>query len=327
VIVPTHNRPDELLQLVECLTRQDMDPSTFEVIVVDDGSRQPACQLLGPLRTAFDLQVITQSSSGPGAARNRGVELAKADMIVFFNDDAVPASDCLRRHLEVQEASDGKHAVLGTFTLLPERVVDSFTTHVETSTVLFAQPHMSSGTSYAGTSFCTGNLSVSRNLLENVGGFDESFRYAGGEDSELGLRLDRELGIRVLYDATVRCEHDHELRLRGFLKRMRVIGWAAYRIEEKHGNTGLVQGQPTDEAGWVAMRELVEQEAGILGELLEAAEDACRRERESGLGAMTLDAYKDIYDMIAGYGMRCGILAAHEGALVDLSDEVLAIAV
>ena len=326
VIVPTHNRPEELVQLVECLTRQDLDPSMFEVVVVDDGSREPACQRLGPLRTAFDLHVITQASSGPGAARNRGLEVAKADMIVFFNDDAVPAPDCLRRHLEVQAASDGKHAVLGTFTLLPERVVDSFTTHVETSTVLFAQPHMSSGTSYAGTSFCTGNLSVSREAIERVGGFDESFRYAGGEDSELGLRLDRELGFRVLYDATVRCEHDHELRLRGFLKRMRVIGWAAYRIEQKHGDTGLVQGQPTDEAGWVAMRELVEEEAGILGELLEAAEDACRRERESGLGAMTLDSYRDIYDMIAGYGMRCGILAAHEGALVNLSDEVLAIA-
>ncbi len=326
VIVPTHNRPREIVQLVKCLTEQDLDPSLFEVIVVDDGSRQPACQLLGPLRTAFDLQVITQPTSGPGAARNRAMQLAKADMIVFFNDDAVPAADCLRRHLEVQQASDGKHAVLGTFSLLPELVVDSFTTHVESSTALFAQPQMNSGTSYAGSSFCTGNLSISRRALESVGGFDESFRYAGGEDSELGLRLDRQLGIRVLYDATVRCEHDHELRLRGFLKRMRVIGWAAYRIEQKHGNTGLVQGQPKDAAGWAAMRELVEQEETIVSELLESAEDACRREREGGLGALTLESYRDIYDMIAGYGMRCGILAAHEGGLVNLSDEVLAIA-
>ncbi|MFT7670237.1 MAG: GT2 family glycosyltransferase [Planctomycetota bacterium] len=323
VIVATHDRPRELVQLVERLKEQDLAPELFEVIIVDDASAQPARDVLANVASPFYRKVITQRAAGPGAARNRGIEHARGEIVVFLNDDAVPATDNLRRHLESHRSRSEPHSAMGTFSLLPELVVDSFTEYTETSRALFAQPFKRNGEFYSGLSLCSGNLSVPRSCLESVGGFDEAFPYAGGEDCELGLRLERELGMRVLFDASIRSEHDHHLNVEGFLRRMRVIGWAAYRIESKHGDVGLVSGRPADEAGWIEMQQLVESEVPLATEIMRELVETCAHERTQGLGAANLERLRSSFKGIGEYGQRCGLLAAHAGRFPDQSDEIL----
>ncbi len=324
VVIPTHNRSRELLQLIEKLSQQDLEAQRFEVIVVDDGSKQPVSQVLAQVETPFRLEVITQTSAGPGAARNRGVAQARGDLIVFFNDDAVPASDNLRRHLEVHASRSEQHALIGTFTQLPELVVDSFTRHVETSRTLFAQPLMTSGVLYGGLSFCTGNLSIARRLLDEVGGFDESFVFAGGEDSELGLRLERELGVRVLFDESVRCEHDHVLDIKHYLRRMQVIGWSASKIDAKHGDTGLLPDAPSAPEGWLAMQQKIDEETEVALGMLAQIEAICQHERQGGKSDVSMENFRKACDGLSGYGFRRGMLAAHAGELPDLAEPAAA---
>lgn len=315
VIIPTHDRPRELLQVIEKLCIQDLDPKRFEVIVVDDASQQPAEEVLSGVQTPFSLQVIHQPGGGPGAARNRGIEQAQGALIVFFNDDAVPATDNLRRHLEVHNSRTDRNALIGTFTQLPELVVDSFTRHVETSRVLFAQPLMKSGVVYGGLSFCTGNLSIARDLLLEVNGFDESFPFAGGEDSELGLRLERKLGVRVLYDSSVVCEHDHVLDIHHYLERMKVIGWSASMIEDRHGNTGLVNDRPQDDAGWLSLQAEIQSTAEEALVVVGQIDAICQHERRGGESDVSMEDFGEACNGISGYGFRCGMLAANGGVL------------
>ncbi|MFT7484643.1 MAG: glycosyltransferase involved in cell wall biosynthesis, partial [Candidatus Paceibacteria bacterium] len=315
IIVPTCNRLRELMQLLDKLAEQDIAADRFEVIVVDDASTQPVQQPVAAAEWPFALRVLTQSASGPGAARNLGMQAARGSLIVFFNDDAVPARNNLRRHLEAHRSRSEDVVVMGTFSQLPQLQQDSFARHVESSSILFGQPLMQSGLLYRGLSLCTGNLSISKVLLEGMGGFDEAFVYAGGEDSELGFRLERDRGVKVLFDDSIRCEHDHALNVEGYLNRMRVIGWANYLIESKHGQTGLLDGAPTDAQGWNALEQEVQSEQGRIRELLDLATDFCARERAAAQSGPVSDDFRKLCEEIGNLGFRWGIVAAHNGRL------------
>jgi GT2 family glycosyltransferase len=315
VIVPTRDRPRELAQLLEHLAAQDLAPGSFEVLVVDDASSPPAEPALCARPWPFQLEVLRQEPAGPAAARNLALARARGALVVFFNDDAVPAADNLRWHLLAHRGRSAPLAVIGTFRLLPERVTDSFTRHVETSNALFAQPLLKAGVLYGGSTFCTGNLSIARALLEEVGGFDASFPYAGGEDTELGIRLERRLGVQVLFEPRARAQHDHALDVRGFARRQRVLGWAVQRIEELHPGAGLVPGWPLDAAHRDALRARLDGEREAHEELLAGAAEICAREARAREGPAHLDALRGAFDAVREHEFGRGLLAGLEGAL------------
>ena len=315
VVIPTHDRPRELVQLIEKLNSQDLEAKRFEVLVVDDASRQPAAEVLAEVNTRFALRVLRQEASGPGAARNLGVEHALGKIIVFFNDDAVPAKDNLYCHLQAHRSRTEQLPVMGTFSLLPEFQVDSFGAHVESSRILFGQPLMRTGVLYAGLTLCTGNLSIPKQLLDSVGGFDERFPYAGGEDSELGIRLERMCGTQVLFDDRIRCEHDHALDIQGYLQRMHIIGWASYRIDLKHPNSTLLTDTPSTPQQWIELAQQVERDGPMVSELVEALMDMCHLERTKGLGSSPTEEFRQACSDIGTHGFRAGLIAAHAGRL------------
>jgi GT2 family glycosyltransferase len=94
VIIPSHNRLEALRRCLKSLAQQDLDPSDFEVIVVDDG----AFISEGNIREDLPIQwtVIRQPASGATEARNRGAASCKGDILVFMDDDVTLASDALR---------------------------------------------------------------------------------------------------------------------------------------------------------------------------------------------------------------------------------------
>ncbi len=87
VVIPHHDRPLLLAQAVESVQRQTY--SNFEIIVVDDGSREPfSLGALEELEAAIDkLRVVRQSNRYLGAARNTGISNAQGSVIAFLDDD------------------------------------------------------------------------------------------------------------------------------------------------------------------------------------------------------------------------------------------------
>ena len=67
-IIPVYNRPDEIDELLESLTRQAFDD--FEVIIVEDGSDKPCDEVAR--NTATCLRYYYKKNSGPGQSRNYG---------------------------------------------------------------------------------------------------------------------------------------------------------------------------------------------------------------------------------------------------------------
>ena len=89
VVVPYFERADQLHRLLTTLGLQTLDPERFEVVIADDGSpRAPE-----PGRQPYAVRVVRQPDLGfrAGAARNLGARAAQGEVIVFLDQDCVPA--------------------------------------------------------------------------------------------------------------------------------------------------------------------------------------------------------------------------------------------
>jgi GT2 family glycosyltransferase len=91
VIVPTHDRPAVLHDLLETLQAQAVDPARLEVIVIDDGSPSDMSAVVSAAADggAIEMRCEPQAMTGLNGARNRGVALARGDVIAFLDDDTL----------------------------------------------------------------------------------------------------------------------------------------------------------------------------------------------------------------------------------------------
>ena len=191
VVIPTYNRLPILRQCLEALERQELAPpiTAFEVVLVDDGSTDDTVGWVRANQQQLPhVRLIQQEHGGPAEGRNRGVEQARGDVIVFIDSDLVVLPDFLLRHAEAlqrrwQERGDRLCFTYGA-------VVNTARFEDPSS-----EPHKLSDVSFA--YFATGNVAIDRELLERSGLFDTGFRLYGWEDLELGERL-RRLGVELV---------------------------------------------------------------------------------------------------------------------------------
>lgn len=186
VVVPTYNRRAGILRLLRALAEQTLPPDQFEVVVANDGSTDGTAEALAAYRAPFRLTVLTQANAGPAAARNAAVRQASGRLIVFLDDDVVPARDLLAAHLAAQGDADDLIVVGPMYP--PTDWPRSVWVRWEERQLQKQYDAMQRG-DYACTprQFYTGNASAPRALLLQSGGFDHRFKRA--EDVELAFRL------------------------------------------------------------------------------------------------------------------------------------------
>src|SRR4051794_40252952 len=100
VVVPTCRRRQLLERCLEALEQQDIGPSAYEIIVVDDAAEESTRQFVNSFaqRAACGVRYFsTGQKRGPAAARNLGWHMAAGQIIAFTDDDCLPCHDWLRR--------------------------------------------------------------------------------------------------------------------------------------------------------------------------------------------------------------------------------------
>jgi len=103
VVVPTYNRQRALRRLLLALAKQQYPCERFEVVVVDDGGKEPLTNLEEEYRDRLQLKVVRYVHGGCGPARQAGADLAIGSYLVFTDDDCCPAPDWLARLAEAFE--------------------------------------------------------------------------------------------------------------------------------------------------------------------------------------------------------------------------------
>lgn len=186
VVIPTRDRAARLAAGLDALRHQTLSPDRFEVVVVDDGSTDGTAELLESVarRGEVRLRSLRCGGDGPAAARNAGWRAAAAPLVAFTDDDCEPEASWLEATLRAAAANPGAIVQGPTRPIVRER---------ELLDRPFSRTRLIDGPS---PWFATCNIAYPRDLLERLGGFDERFPEALGEDTDLGWRA-IEAGARV----------------------------------------------------------------------------------------------------------------------------------
>jgi GT2 family glycosyltransferase len=178
VVIPTCGRPDLLDRCIGALAQQSLDPARFEVIVVDDRPNPQTEAIVVRWRRALAgggpglRYLANHGRHGPAAARNLGWRAARAANLAFTDDDTVPTSQWLEHGLAA--FAPGVAAVCGRLVMpLPDAPTD-----YERDAVRLEEAE-----------FVTANCFCRKSVMERLGGFDERFRMAWREDSDLHFSL------------------------------------------------------------------------------------------------------------------------------------------
>ena len=203
VIVPTYSRARMLPRLIAGLEAQlgDLD---FEVVVVDDASKDDTAAVLEQIAATspLTLRLIRQPRNrGPAAARNLGWRSTTAQVVVFTDDDCTAEPGWLTRLVAGADHAD----IVQGRTIPDPTELDQTGPFSRTLTI-----------EHEDGFYQTCNIAYRRHVLEEAGGFDEAFRFAAGEDTDLAWRA-REAGAKTAFldDAVVR----HTVRPSSFLRR------------------------------------------------------------------------------------------------------------
>jgi glycosyltransferase involved in cell wall biosynthesis len=94
IIVAVYNDWKLLDQCLESLARQ-VDAPSFEVIVTDDGSTEPAPEFIQQSQHHYPLIIDTQPHAGISAARNRGARVSRGSILLFVDADSRLQKNCL----------------------------------------------------------------------------------------------------------------------------------------------------------------------------------------------------------------------------------------
>ena len=241
VVIPTFERPDTLFRVLDAIGLQEAPPE-FEVVVVDDGSRDETPSRLCAYRAAYPFRFFSQSNSGPAAARNRGIEEARGRYVLFLGDDTVPEKKLLSVHARGHAESPAV-AVLGYTTWPRERRVTPFLHHINEYGLQFGYGLIEDAESVPFNFFYTSNISLERERLREAGLFDTTFPHAAWEDIEIAYRLMRR-GMRIVYRPEAVARHHHDITFASFRSRQEKSGEAAAIFYRKHPELGNFLGVP-----------------------------------------------------------------------------------
>lgn len=242
VIIPTFNRAHILKECLQALYQQDLPEKDYEVIVVDDGSKDETKEIVGSFHKKHNLTYLKQQNQGQGIARNHGVEKAKGKIVIFIGDDIIVTSDFLTQHLRYHlRYPDENRAVLGFVTWHPKLQLTPFMNWLTNgSTILgrfgghqFAFEKLQGKEEADYNFFYTSNVSLKRSLIDKYP-FDPSFSKYGWEDIELGYRLHRRVNLKLHYNPKAVGYHDHAMSEETLATRMRNIGSSAWILHHKY---------------------------------------------------------------------------------------------
>ena len=243
VIIPTFERPDTLFSVLDALEGQK-NPPEFEVLVVDDGSKDATPERLASYRPPYPFRFFSQKNSGPATARNRAIKEARREIILFLGDDTVPEAELLAVHAGAHgEKRPHPVAVLGYTTWPRERRVSPFLHHINEYGLQFGYGLIEDPESVPFNFFYTSNISLPRALLLEAGLFDTTFPHAAWEDIEIAYRL-MKMGMKIIYRPRAVARHHHDITFASFRRRQEKAGEAAAIFYAKHPELGDFLGVP-----------------------------------------------------------------------------------
>lgn len=224
VIIPVYNRPDELQELLACLSVQTF--RNFEVIIVEDGSKIKADQVVESFQGQLDIHYFYKENGGQGFARNTGFEKASGDYFILLDSDALIEPDYLaiveaklnQEYVDLYGGPDTDHP---SFSPIQKAISYSMTSFFTTGGIRGKKNNI--GGTFHPRSF---NMGLSRVVWERTGGFLTSRM---GEDILFSIAALR-LGFKSALIPEAFIYHKRRTQFAQFFRQLKFFGRARINI-------------------------------------------------------------------------------------------------
>ncbi|HYE37376.1 glycosyltransferase family 2 protein [Methylocaldum sp.] len=182
VVIPAFNRAKEIPACLDSVLAQRWQD--FEIIVVDDGSRDATAQVVKSYSNR--VRLIRQENQGPGAARNAGIRAANGDYVAFLDSDDLWFPYTLENYAEVIRNYNYPSFLIGSFISFTDET-PVLSGSREPVKARYYQDVLSFFRENGATCFFTGTFVAKTKALNRVSGFTEKKVFC--EDNDLVLRL------------------------------------------------------------------------------------------------------------------------------------------
>ena len=224
LIIPVYNRPQELDELLACIQTQEF--KDFEVIVIEDGSKEDAAHIIEKYTSYFSLAYYVKENGGQGFARNYAFEKAKGDYFIILDSDALLEPTYLNevdkavksQNLDLFGGPDQDHP---SFSPIQKAISYSMTSFFTTGGIRGKEKNI--GGQFHPRSF---NMGISRKVYEATGGFKITRM---GEDIEFSIRC-ISLGFKSGLIPKAFIYHKRRTDFRQFYKQLHFFGRARINI-------------------------------------------------------------------------------------------------
>lgn len=210
VIVCTYNRAGLLNRTIECLTRQTLPASDYEILIIDNASTDETAQLVQQWGKQYaNVRYLYEPVQGLSHARNRGAAEAQASLLAYIDDDARAYPNWLENILRAFDKVPQPAVIGGPIELEWEggQVPKWMTQHLQ-----YMLSYQYYGELPRTVNHLNGaNFSILKSTLNSLGGFDPRLGRHGrlllaGEETEL-LQIAKHNNKIILYDPEVRVKH------------------------------------------------------------------------------------------------------------------------
>lgn len=226
VIIPVYNNSAELHRCLEALAGQSFPSDQYEVIVIDNNSQED-------IRAVTDLfpgvRCELESRSSSYAARNRGIEASSGKLLAFTDSDCTPHQNWVEQGAIKLLTHGGCKIVGGRIDILYEEPGQPTMLEYFDSSRNFRQSKTIEQEHYAATA----NLFTYRDVLSEVGGFQEKIKSGG--DKEWCQRASA-MGYRLCYAHEAIVNHPARSTLRQIVNKQRRLSGGIYQEDKMQGN-------------------------------------------------------------------------------------------
>ena len=220
VIVPVYNRVDEVEELLESLLYQkDVEPSDYEVIIVEDGSSVPCGEVCEHYAwKGLNVKYFFKDNEGRSIARNHGMERAQGDWLIFFDSDCVIPDDYFARldnepALTYLDCFGGPDAAHESFSPTQKAINFAMTSFLTTGGIRGGKKSMEKFTPR------TFNMGFRKEVYDKVGGFREMY----SEDIDMSTRI-KQAGFRIGLLPDQKVYHKRRVDFKKFFRQVNVFG-------------------------------------------------------------------------------------------------------
>lgn len=234
IVIPVYNRPDEVAELLESLSKQT--DKGFEVLVIEDGSSVPCEEICKQYEKQLDLHYYFKPNSGRSETRNYGIARATGDWFIIYDSDVIVPPQYIatvRAELAKQPEVNcygGPDAADSSFSDVQKAINYSMTSIMTTGGIRGATKNKAK---FSPRSF---NMGISRKCFETVGGYKNMI----GEDIDLSIRI-QQAGFKTTLISEAYVYHKRRVDMKKFFRQVNTFGKGRVLLGELHpGSTKLV---------------------------------------------------------------------------------------